>query len=103
MEFSFIIPVLVVDENEPVRKSLHHLVTTADDIKILATATNGIDAVEKARSDQPDVAVMDISMPLMDGFEATELIRECCGPTPVIIFSGVKGPEYVRRALEVGT
>ena len=61
------INVLVVDDNEPVRKSLRYLIETADDIKIVATAINGIEAVEIARSDQPDVAVMDISMPLMDG------------------------------------
>jgi DNA-binding NarL/FixJ family response regulator len=96
------INVLVVDDNEPVRKSLRYLIDTADDIKIIATATNGMDAVEKARSQQPDVAVMDISMPLMDGLEATEHIRECCRLTRVIIFSGLNDPEHIRRALEVG-
>ena len=96
------INVLVVDDNEPVRKSLRYLIETADDIKIVATAINGIEAVEIARSDQPDVAVMDISMPLMDGIEATEHIRECCRLTRVIIFSGLNDPESVRRAIEVG-
>ena len=96
------INVLVVDDNGPVRQSLRSLIETADDISIVATAINGIDAVEKARSYRPDAAVMDISMPLMDGLEATEHIRECCRLTRVIIFSGLKEPEYVRRALEVG-
>ena len=96
------ISVLLVDDNGPIRKSLRKLIETADDIKIVDTATNGVEAVEKARSHRPDVAVMDISMPLMDGIEATEHIRECCRLTRVIMLSGLKDPDYVRRALEVG-
>src|SRR5690349_23714521 len=96
------INVIVVDDNGPVRKSLRSLLKTARDIKLVATATNGVEAVEKARSLAPDVAVMDISMPLMDGIEATGHIRECCRLTRVIILSSFIDPEYVRRALEVG-
>ena len=96
------INVLVVDDNGTIRKSLRSLLATAEDIKLVAMAINGVEAVEKARSLSPDVAVMDISMPLMDGIEATEHIRECCRPTRVIIFSSFNDPEHVRRALEVG-
>ena len=96
------ITVLVVDDNGPVRKSLRALLGRAGDIELIATATNGIEAVEQARSLRPDVAVMDISMPLMDGIEATEHIRECCRLTRVIILSTFANPEYVRHALEVG-
>jgi DNA-binding NarL/FixJ family response regulator len=91
-----------VDDNGPVRKSLHALIETADDIKIVATAVNGIEAVEQARSSRPDVAVMDISMPLMDGLEATEHIRECCRLTRLIMLSSFNTPKYIKRALEVG-
>jgi chemotaxis response regulator CheB len=66
------ITVLLVDDNGPIRKSVRSLFERADDIQVVATATNGVDAVDKARSLCPDVAVMDISMPLMDGLEATE-------------------------------
>ena len=96
------ITVLIVDDNGPIRKSLHSLLQGADDIQVVATAANGADAVEKARSYRPDVAIMDISMPLMDGIEATDHIRECCGLTQVIILSTFDDSEYVRRALEVG-
>lgn len=96
------ITVLVADDHDPVRRSLQYFLKAADDIRLLATATNGIEAVEKARSYHPNVALIDISLPLMDGIEATEHIRECCKLTRVIILSGYKDPEYVRRALEVG-
>jgi DNA-binding NarL/FixJ family response regulator len=96
------INVLVVDDNGPIRKSLRHLIDTADDIEIVASATNGIEAVEKAHSYRPDIAVMDISMPLMDGIEATEHIRECCKLTRVIILSSFNDPEHIRQALDVG-
>ena len=96
------ITVLLVDDNGPIRKSLRRLLETAGDIQIVATASNGMKAVEKALSYRPDVAVMDISMPLMDGLEATEHIRECCRLTRVIILSTFDSSEYVRQALEVG-
>ena len=102
VEFLIMSNVLIVDDNGPIRKSLRKLIETADDIKIVATATNGVEAVAQAHSYRPDVAVMDISMPLMDGIAATEHIRECCKLTRVIILSGLNDAEHVRRALEVG-
>ena len=96
------ITVLLVDDNGPIRKSVRSLLEGADDIQVVATATNGVDAVNKARSLRPNVAVMDISMPIMDGLVATEHIRECCRLTRVIMLSGFDDPEYVQRALEVG-
>jgi DNA-binding NarL/FixJ family response regulator len=96
------ISVLVVDDNGPIRQSLRDLLEKVDDIELVATASNGVDAVEKARSYRPHIAVMDISMPLMDGLEATEHIRECCRVTRVIVLSGFTDREYIRRALEVG-
>ena len=96
------ITVLLVDDNGPIRKSVRSLLEAEDDVQVVATASNGVAAIEKARSFRPDVAVMDISMPLMDGLEATEHIRECCRLTRVIILSGFDAPEYVQRALEVG-
>ena len=96
------ISVLLVDDNGPIRKSLRSLLEASEDIQIVATATNGVDAVDKASSYRPDVAVMDISMPLMDGLEATEHIRECCRLTRVILLSGFDLPEYIQRAVDVG-
>jgi DNA-binding NarL/FixJ family response regulator len=96
------ITVLLVDDNGPIRKSLGYLLEKEDDMQVVATATNGVGAIEKARSYRPDVAVIDVSMPIMDGIEATEQIRECCRLTRVIILSTYDSEEYIQRALEVG-
>jgi len=96
------ITILLVDDNGPIRKSLRSLLEVEDDMQIVATATNGVDAIDKASSYRPDVAVMDISMPLMDGLEATEQIRACCRVTRVILFTGFDDPAHVQRALDVG-
>jgi len=96
------ITVLLVDDNGPIRKSLRALLEAAEDIRIVATATNGVDAIDMATFHRPDVAVMDISMPLMDGIEATEQIRECCRVTRVVLVTGFDDPEHVQRALKVG-
>ena len=96
------ITVLIVDDSGPLRESLRYLLEMADDMKLIATAINGIEAVDKARSFRPNVAVMDISMPLMDGIEATGQIRDCCRLTRIIMLSGLKDAEHIRRALEAG-
>jgi DNA-binding NarL/FixJ family response regulator len=96
------IRVLLVDDNGPILKSLCSLLEATEDIQVVATASNGIDAVDKACSYRPDMAVIDISMPILDGIEATVHILECWPPTHVILLSGFDNPAYVQRALEVG-
>ena len=96
------ITVLIVDDSGPLRESLRDLLAMADDMKLIATAINGIDAVDKAHLLSPNVAVMDISMPLMDGIEAAGQIRDCCILTRIIMLSGFKDAEHIRRALEAG-
>jgi DNA-binding NarL/FixJ family response regulator len=59
-------------------------------------------ADDQARLNYPDVAVIDISMPVLDGIEATKQIRECCPHTRAIIFSMHTSPEYIHRALQAG-
>ena len=96
------ISVLLVDDHAAVRSSLRSLLETTDDIKVVAMAEDGVDAVAKAFSYWPDVAVVDISMPYMDGIEATSQILAVCPPTRVVMFSMSDQPEYIQRALEVG-
>ena len=96
------ISVLLVEDNVVFRDSLQYLLETTTDIQIVAAASNGVEAVVGADSYCPDVTVMDVSMPLMDGLEATRQIHVRCPGTHVMMLSMFENQEYIQRALEVG-
>jgi DNA-binding NarL/FixJ family response regulator len=96
------ITILLVDDHTTFLSSLRSLLGVQEDMDVRATAPNGIDAVNQARQHCFDVAVMDISMPLMDGIEATRQIHQVCRVTRVLMLSGYDSPAYVQRALAVG-
>lgn len=96
------ITVLLVDDNAALRKSLCSLLDTQEDIKVVAIATNGVDAVAQAISYWPDVAVIDVAMPYLDGIEAASQILRRYPSTRVVLLSILDQPQYVQRALEAG-
>ena len=96
------ISVLLVDDHASLRKSLRYLLEATNDIKVVAEASNGNDALFHVGISCPDVAVIDISMPLMDGLETTRQIHARCQLTRMIILSMYDNPEYIQRSLEIG-
>jgi DNA-binding NarL/FixJ family response regulator len=96
------IKVLLADDHRMVRDGLRYLLEAPGDIQIAATASNGQEAVEHAIANCPDVAVIDVSMPIMDGIEATRYISKHCPHTQVVMLSMHDTPEYVHRALKAG-
>jgi two-component system nitrate/nitrite response regulator NarL len=96
------ITVLLVDDHVPIQRGLRYMLEATQDIEVIATASNGVEAVAEARRHCPDVVVMDISMPVMDGIEATRQIREFCRFSRVMMLSILDNPEYIQRAVEVG-
>ena len=96
------ITVILADDHAILRDGLRFLLEAAGDIKIISMAANGQEAIDQAKIHCPDVIVMDISMPVMSGIEATKHICKICEHTKVAILSMHHTTEYIQRALEAG-
>jgi DNA-binding NarL/FixJ family response regulator len=98
-----LIKVLVVDDEALLRSAFSSLIEAQDDLEVVGTAADGQRAVELAASLAPDVAVMDVRMPVMDGIEATRQITRAPGAGPrVLILTTFDLDEYVFEALRAG-
>lgn len=96
------IKVLVVDDHAVVRGGLEQLLATADDIELVGTASDGAEAVVKAAELQPDVILMDLSMPVLDGVAATRLIVDQHPDVHVIALTSFSDNRRILDALRAG-
>ena len=96
------IHVFLADDHAVVRDGLHFLLDAQPEIHVIGDAANGRAAVQQVQQLKPDVVVMDISMPELNGIEATQQIRETCPATQVIILSMHSSAEYILRAYQAG-
>ncbi len=96
--------ILIADDEELVRTGFRMILEAQDDFEVVGEASNGTEAVEMAQSLQPDVILMDIHMPEMDGLEATRQIAEDerTPETRVLILTTFDQDEYVYKALRAG-
>ncbi|MFZ5821679.1 MAG: response regulator, partial [Chloroflexota bacterium] len=91
------ITVLLADDHAVVRDGLRVLLEAQGDIEVVASVGDGREAVQQARQHQPRAAVMDISMPELNGVEATRQIRAACPGTQVVILSIHSSAEHIFR------
>ena len=96
------IRVLIVDDQKMIREGLKALVKVEDDIEIVGVAENGENAVKQVESLNPDVVLMDMEMPGMDGMEATKAICQKFSQVKVLVLSTYDTQEYVSRSLSAG-
>ncbi|MFT5899472.1 MAG: two-component system nitrate/nitrite response regulator NarL [Glaciecola sp.] len=96
------ITVLLVDDHPMVQDGLTACLSYYDDIEIVDACTNGKDALDKALSLRPDVILMDVSMPTMNGIDATEIITDKIPGTKILIFSMHESSEFVTSSIQAG-
>jgi len=94
--------ILIADDHELIREGLRARIEKHPGWEVCAEAVNGREAVEKARALRPDVAVLDISMPVLNGIEATRQIRKECPGTAVLILTMQESEGLIRDVLTAG-
>ena len=94
--------VLIVDDHGLIRSVMALALESMDGIRVVGEAANGRAAVETVAEHAPDVVLMDILMPLLDGLEATRRIRRERPATKVIVLTGIAGPDAVLEILQAG-
>jgi DNA-binding NarL/FixJ family response regulator len=96
------IRVLLADDHAVLRDGIHALLEDETDIQVVGEAEDGRSAVEQARQLEPDVVIMDIGMPLLNGLEATRQIKRDNPGIQVLILTMHENPEYVAQVLSAG-
>jgi DNA-binding NarL/FixJ family response regulator len=97
-----VVRVLLVDDHEVFLQGLVLLLGRDERLDVVGTATNGADAVQLAGVLRPDVVLLDVVMPGMDGFEAASRLRSLVPETKVVLFSGIDEEEASAKAAAIG-
>jgi DNA-binding NarL/FixJ family response regulator len=96
------IRLLIADDHAVVRTGLRHLAATFDDVELVGDAADGEEAVRLCAERSPDVVLMDLEMPVLDGIEATRRISEAHPQVAVVVLTSFSDREQILRALDAG-
>ena len=94
--------ILIADDHEVARRGIRTVLKSYPSLEVVGEAASGSDAVKKVAQVKPDVVVMDITMPVMSGLDATRLIMETAPRTKVLIFTMHDSEQMIQTALEAG-
>ncbi len=96
------IEILIADDQEIAREGYRRILATEPGLEVVAIATDGLEAAQLAETHCPDVAILDIRMPRLNGIEAAKRIRQACPQVGIVLLSFYDDPRYVRTFLEKG-
>jgi len=96
------IRVLITDDHPVVREGLRLFLETQTDIRVVGEAKDGVEALDLARKLQPDVLLLDIAMPRMNGLDAVQVARQAIPEMQIVILSMYENEAYIHHALEAG-
>jgi len=96
------IRVVIVDDHQVVLDGFIARLETEEDIEVVGSASNGVEAIEVVKSLVPDVVLMDVSMPLMNGIDATAVIKEEMPDVKVLMLTMHDNREYIMKVMQVG-
>jgi DNA-binding NarL/FixJ family response regulator len=94
--------ILIADDHQDVRKGVCSILEDRTDLEICAEAENGEDAVHKAVKVNPHLVILDVAMPVMDGFTAAKKIKQLLPQVPILMLSMHDGPQMIRSAQLAG-
>lgn len=94
--------ILIVDDNLFVRQQLHELLAAHPAWEVCGEGADGVDAIHKAQELRPDIVVMDLSMPVMNGLRATQQITALAPSIPIVMFSMYLSPHFTESARAAG-
>ena len=94
--------VLIADDHEAVRRGLRFVLEGNSELKVIGEAVNGEEAVEQVQRLKPDLVILDLSMPILDGLAAAREIKKFSPATPIVVFSMHKIKEFVDMAKRIG-
>jgi NarL family two-component system response regulator LiaR len=96
------IRLLLADDHPSFREGLERLLREEEDVEVVGQSSDGQEAVNMSRELHPDVVILDVSMPKLNGVEATKQIKESCPDTAILILSAYDNNPYVLSAIEYG-
>jgi DNA-binding NarL/FixJ family response regulator len=96
------VQILIADDREAIRKQVSLILTSRPNLEVCAEAANGKEAVEKTRELNPDLVILDITMPILNGLDAARVIKEFAPDIPILVLTVHKSRQLMQEAQKIG-